>query len=218
MFSESKLSLQLMNLCLSTALKISFLAAQSYDFVQEVYSDFYSSENAGVVAVRITDAIALAEGGGVVSDDRPRISLDEYKSWFLGLQPEAIGPMLHNLVSEPAEYKGEDGRKSPDEMLKLQQVSIHQCFRWMSEAELVNPESYRDQTPNRVQRQFEESVIRMNTHGAKPEGDSLLVARNNIARLDEFMGKQIVEPADQRRLKQYQTLLKKFSLHIWEKA
>ena len=210
----------LMNLCLSTALNISFLAAQSYDFVQKVYDDFYSSENAGVVAVSITEAIEIAEGTRVVSDDRPRVSLEEYKSWFLGLQPEAIGPMLHNLVSEPVEYEGEDDReqRSEDEMLKLQQISILQCLRWINDSELVRPESYRGATPNRIQRQFEESVTRMNTHGTSPEGDPRTVARNNVSRLDEFMGRDLISRIDHDRVDEYRILRKKFSLHLWEQA
>ncbi|KEF30958.1 hypothetical protein D777_02111 [Marinobacter nitratireducens] len=210
----------LMNLCLSTALKISFLAAQSYDFVQKVYDDFYSSENAGVVAVRIHEAIEIAEGRLIPTDDVPRVTLNEYKSWFLGLQPEAIGPMLHNLVSEPVEFEGDDGQepKTAEEMLKLQQISILQCLRWINDSELVRPESYRGATPNRIQRQFEESVTRMNTHGTKPEGDPRTVARNNVARLDEFMGRDIVQPIDNRRFQGYRTLRKKFSLHLWEQV
>ena len=208
----------LMNLCLSTALKISFMAAQGYDFVEELYDNFYSSENAGVVAVSISDAVEIAEGGRIVADDRPRISLEEYKSWFLGLQPEAIGPLLHNLVSEPVECVGYDRRRSAGEMLKLQQISILQCLRWMESAEMVNPESYRGSVPNRIQRQFEEAVTRMNTHGVKPEHDLLVVARNNVARMDEFMGRDLVAGPERIRFDEYSMLRKKFSYHLWEQV
>ena len=208
----------LMNLCLSTALKISFMAAQGYDFVEELYDNFYSSENAGVVAVRIFEAIEIANGRMMPGGTIPRVSLEEYKSWFLGLQPEAIGPMLHNLVSEPVEYVGEDGRRSASGMLKLQQISVLQCLTWMESAEMVNPESYRGRGPNRIQRQFEESVTRMNTHGAKPEGDMLIVARNNVARMDEFMGRGLASRADHELFNKYTTLRKKFSFHLWEQA
>jgi len=210
----------LMNLCLSTALKISFLAAQSYDFVQEVYTDFYSSENAGVVAVRINDAIEVSESGLTPSGDVPRVTLEEYKSWFLGLQPEAIGPMLYNLVSEPVEFEGESDQddRSEKEMLKIQQIAVLQCLRWMSESERIQPESYRGATPNRIQRQFEESVTRMNIHGKRPEGDPLLVARNNVAKLDEFMNRDLRSRDDDGRYDEYQKLRKKFSIHIWRQA
>lgn len=109
----------LTNLFLSSALNISFLAAQTYDFVEEIYRDFNSGKNAGIIATSITEAIEINEGTRVVSDDRPRVSLDLYRSWFLGLQPEAIGPMLHNLVSEPVTFRGREGEesKSADEML-----------------------------------------------------------------------------------------------------
>lgn len=109
----------LTNLFLSSALNISFLATQTYDFVEEIYRDFNSGKNAGIIATSITEAIEINEGTRVVSDDRPRVSLDSYRSWFSGLQPEAIGPMLHNLVSEPVTFRGREGEesKSADEML-----------------------------------------------------------------------------------------------------
>lgn len=205
----------LMNLRLSAALNISFLAAQSYDFVQRVYRDFHSSENAGIVAMSISEAVEIAESTHVVSDDRPRVSLEEYKSWFLGLQPEAIGPMLHHLVAEPVEFEGPDGeRKSSEEMLKRQQISILQCLEWIAESELAQPESYRGVIPNRIQRQFEESVTRMNAQGSKLTEDSLQIARGNLGRLDRFMARGLASPVDSRRLKAYKALRKKFSLHL----
>ncbi|MEH6355559.1 MAG: hypothetical protein V7760_05980, partial [Marinobacter sp.] len=115
----------LTNLFLSSALNISFLAAQTYDFVEEIYRDFNSGKNAGIVAVRITEAIDIAEGRIMPTNDIARVTLNEYRSWFLGLQPEAIGPMLHNLVSEPVAFEAGDERerRSPEEILKLQQIS-----------------------------------------------------------------------------------------------
>ena len=67
-----------------------------------------------------------------------------YQEWIRGLQPEAIGPLLHNLVSEPVPFEGEDGSepKSEEEMLRLQQSTILQCLRWMDEAEDLSIESY----------------------------------------------------------------------------
>ena len=84
-------------------------------------------------------------------------------------------------------------------MLKIQQIAVLQCLRWMSESERIQPESYRGATPNRIQRQFEESVTRMNIHGKRPEGDPLLVARNNVAKLDEFMNRDLRSRDDDGR-------------------
>jgi len=206
-----------MTLHLSAALSMSFLAAQSYEFVKTVYDDFYESENAGMVAVSISEAIQIANGEREVSDDRPRVSLEEYRSWFLGLQPEAIGPMLHHLVSEPVEFEGNGDRdqRNENQMLKLQQISILQCLEWMGESELVQPESYRGVRPNRIQRQFEESVTRMNSRGTKPIEGSLELARNNVARLDEFMKMDLFQPGYYERHAEYKRLRKKFSLHIF---
>lgn len=206
----------LMNLRLSAALSISFLAAQSYDFVETVYRNFHSSENAGIVAVRITEALDIAEGKSVPTDDVPRVTLDEYRSWFMGLQPEAIGPMLHNLVAEPVEFEGRNQQedRSKNDMLKLQQISILQCLEWIGESELVHLESYRGEKPNRIQRQFEESVTRMNAQGTKPTEDPVQTARENLVRLDEFMGRSLFEPSDNERFYEYKKLRRKFSLHL----
>lgn len=86
----------------------------------------------------------------------------------------------------------------------------------MNEAEDLLTESYRGAEPNRVQRQFEESVIRMNTHGKKPEGDLILVARNNVARLDEFMGRGLKFREDEIRYEEYQRVRSKLDVHIWK--
>lgn len=60
-------------------------------------------------------------------------NLDQFRAfqeWFKGLQPEAIGPLFHNLISEPIECEGPDGRRrSPNQMLKTQQNAILQCNR-----------------------------------------------------------------------------------------
>jgi len=154
----------------------------------------------------------------VVSDDRPRVSLDSYRSWFLGLQPEAIGPMLHNLVSEPVAFEGEgdEESKTKNQMLKLQQTSILQCLKWMNESELILPESYRGSKPNRIQRQFEKSTARMNTQGVKPKKNSIVAVRNNIARLDEFMGRKRSTLLEIKTFRKYTTLRNKFSMHLKE--
>jgi hypothetical protein len=99
-------------------------------------------------------------------------------------------------------------------MLKLQQISILQCLEWMGESELVHPESYRGVTPNRIQRQFEESVTRMNSRGTKPVEGSWQFARDNVARLDDFMERGMTRRIDNERFQDYSKLRKKFSLHL----
>ncbi|KXO07034.1 MULTISPECIES: hypothetical protein [Marinobacter] len=199
-------------LSLTTALDASFFAARQLTFVQKVFDSINQSERAGMVALRIDRAMEEA------AKDQNGKTAVSYQEWFRGLQPEAIGPLLHNLVSEPVPYEGEDGSepKSEEEMLRLQQSTILQCLRWMNEAEDLLTESYRGAEPNRVQRQFEESVIRMNTHGKKPEGDLILVARNNVARLDEFMGRGLKFREDEIRYEEYQRVRSKLDVHIWK--
>ena len=56
----------------------------------------------------------------------------------------------------------------------------------------------------------------MNTHGKKPEGDLILVARNNVARLDEFMGRGLKFREDEIRYEEYQRVRSKLDVHIWK--
>jgi hypothetical protein len=173
-----------------------------------------------MVAMTISVAVEVANGETEFADDRPRVSLEEYKSWFLGLQPEAMGPMLHHLLAEPVGLDGNDiwDQQTADEMLKRQQISILQCLEWMAESEFVQPESYRGVMPNRIQRQFEESVTRMNSRGTKPVDGSLQFARNNVARLNEFMGQRLNRDIDKLRFQKFEKLRRKFSLHLLEQV
>ncbi|MCL1479790.1 MAG: hypothetical protein MH219_20840, partial [Marinobacter sp.] len=114
------------------------------------------------------------------------------------------------------ETKNRNERRTPEEMLELQQISILQCLRWISESERTLLESYRGSKPNRIQRQFEESMIRMNTQGVKATDDFSSVAKNNLARLDSFMSRDILRPVTNERFQEYRSLYAKFSLHIRE--
>jgi hypothetical protein len=88
----------------------------------------------------------------------------------------------------------------------------------MAESEFVQPESYRGVMPNRIQRQFEESVTRMNSRGTKPVDGSLQFARNNVARLNEFMGQRLNRDIDKLRFQKFEKLRRKFSLHLLEQV
>ncbi|WP_309043512.1 hypothetical protein [Marinobacter sediminicola] len=109
---------------LTTALDASFFAARRLSFVQEVFDSINTSARAGMVALRIARA---AEAGN-------NEKAAGYQQWFRGLQPEAIGPLLHNLVSEPARYEGDDDSepKTAEQMLREQQSAILQCLKWMN--------------------------------------------------------------------------------------
>lgn len=202
---------------LITALDATFFAARQYRFVQEVFDSINQSERAGLVALKIAQA---AEEAAEAEKAKDREKVAGYQQWFRGLQPEAIGPLLHNLVSEPARYEGDDDSepKSVEEMLRVQQSTILQCLEWMSKGEDTLADSYRGAEPNRAQRQFEESVTRMNAQGKKPPENLILVARNNVARLDEFMGRGLISRDDDLRNYAYQNLRKKLDVHIWKGA
>lgn len=232
----------IMQIHLSTALSFAFLTGLAYDKLEEMGRNWDRDERAGELALRIAKAIDIENEDDEPTDDEPRVTFQEYQSWFQGLQPEAIGPMLHTLVAEPVAIKGKSGDEDRSELqvLKLQQRSILQCLRWMTAAELVKVESYRAPTPNRIQRQFEEALTRMNTQGVKKSQDdeysmpwavggvslatpaALALAQNdgknaaqrNLKRLDDFMARNIIDLDDERMNKAYMTVRRKLSLHL----
>jgi hypothetical protein len=159
--------------------------------------------------------------------------------------------MLHTLVAEPVEMEAEAGRepKSEIDVLKLQQRSILQCLQWMTARDWEcrpwmtaedwgTPESYRGPTPNRIQRQFEEALTRMNTQGVKEKdegfgwgdlvewvslsapsaSDGKQAAKANLKRLDAFMARSITEFEDRTRMAEYQAIKRKLSRHLLDQV
>ncbi|MDI9243997.1 hypothetical protein [Marinobacter sp. CHS3-4] len=241
----------LIQIHLSTALSFAFLTGLAYDKLEEMGRNWDRGERAGEISLRIVRAVDIYNGDAEATDDEPLVTYDEYQDWFQGLQPEAIGPMLHTLVAEPVAIEGEKGRepKSRVQVLKLQQRSILQCLKWMTardwecgpgwtSEDYVAPESYRGASPNRIQRQFEEALTRMNTQGVKEKDDGLgwddfeewvslsapstsdckQAAKANLKRLDEFMARSVITPEDARIHKAYESIRRKLSRHLLDQV
>ncbi|WP_123634603.1 hypothetical protein [Marinobacter sp. R17] len=190
-------------LFLTTGLSLTFLAMRGYDFVETAFRKLNASERAGLVAWRLTGG----NGSQGLSDD-------EYRAWFQRLQPEAIGPLLNHLVSEPEAIDTPDGqRKSETEVLQMQQEAIVNCLTWMKDAEQTKPESYRQAKPNTIQKQFEKSLKRMNMQGTKPTEDVGEMVRESLGKLDQFMqGGNTPESA--RSNQDYRAIRQKLAYHI----
>jgi hypothetical protein len=241
----------IIQLRLSTALSFAFLTGLAYDKLEEMGRNWDRGERAGEIATRIIRAVDIENGDVDPADDEPEVTFQEYQSWFQGLQPEAIGPMLHTLVAEPVAIEGEKGRepKSKIQVLKLQQRSIFQCLQWMTARDWEcrpwmtaedwgTPESYRGPTPNRIQRQFEEALTRMNTQGVKERDDGFgwddlvewvslsapspaggkQAAKANLKRLDAFMARSVITPEDARIHRAYESIKRKLSRHLLDQV
>jgi hypothetical protein len=241
----------LIQIHLSTALSFAFLTGLAYDKLEEMGRNWDRGERAGEIATRIIKAVDIENGDVDPADDEPEVTFQEYQSWFQGLQPEAIGPMLHTLVAEPIEIEASGGNpyRGPLEVLKLQQRSILQCLQWMTARDWEcrpwmtaedwgTPESYRGPTPNRIQRQFEEALTRMNTQGVKEKdegfgwgdlvewvslsapsaSDGKQAAKANLKRLDAFMARSITEFEDRTRMAEYQAIKRKLSRHLLDQV
>lgn len=122
-------------------------------------------------------------------------------------------------MSDPSNYETRDGveTKTAREMLTAQQIAIFQCLAWMDGTTVASIVPKNKHKPGRAQRQFQESLIRMNPRGMilGLGSEQNLVARNNIARLDEFMGKDLVSRSDRDRYRDYQLVRDQLGMHIF---
>lgn len=156
---------------------IAFYAAQTEARVNQLYDSMTNGNRASLIGYSIA---SFPNKMG-------------YKEWFAGLQPEAIGPLLHTLCSSPRSFKATDSEtataKSFDstQAIVYQQQAIGFCIEWIAQSPVK--QAFNKTQPNEAQRQFEEAVSRMNPHGVTSEEPKLDFCKN-LYRLNKFMEEQ----------------------------
>jgi hypothetical protein len=157
---------------------VAFYAAQTEARVNQLYDSMTNGNRASLIGYSIA---SFPDKMG-------------YKEWFAGLQPEAIGPLLHTLCSTPRGFKATDSSdtataKSFDstQAIMYQQQAIGFCIEWIAQSPTKQP--FNAVIPNEAQRQFEEAVSRMNRHGLTSEEPKLDFCKN-LYRLNKFMEEQ----------------------------
>ncbi|WED22869.1 hypothetical protein L3Q72_05605 [Vibrio sp. JC009] len=165
---------------LFTQLNVGSLLAYGKDKLDTLISFFDRSERAGMVAHIFNTA-----------------DQELLRQWVLLLPPEALGPLLDTLVSEPEELKipssgGGTDEYSIVEVHAWQQMAIAKIVLWLYLDAERSGGCYPAKQPEKIhasQRQLEEAVIRMNRNSKAPEEYAMKVWEFtlNQHRLLDFM-------------------------------
>ncbi|RLK46780.1 hypothetical protein DFR31_2486 [Alkalispirillum mobile] len=120
-------------------------------------------------------------------------------AWVRQLPPEALGPLLDTLTSEPRAFMVEvkhDGRKQvqrfgPEQALAFHQQAILNCLQWIvsgvGEGVYGPKRFFLADDPNPAQKLFEKAVIRMGRDGRPTSESNAEAYTENRERLDTFM-------------------------------
>lgn len=143
----------------SIGFDVVFLYARGYAHVKELYEIFTNGGRGGQIAYTL-----------ITSKQQ-----DTIKNWILNLQPNALGPLLMALTSDPRPFlpPQEENEIKYENALLYQQQAIERCLNWIS-------------VKNNACKHFEESVIRMNRDGVKPLKHGQAYCENKL-KLDLFM-------------------------------
>ncbi|MGQ0334832.1 hypothetical protein [Halomonas elongata] len=169
---------QLTYLATTTLLDVGLLAARGRDGIRRLYNQLTQSDRAGMVAYVIVRR---------TGSDREQLA-----AWIQHLPPEALGPLLNVLATQPSLWSYIKGDEY-DDAIDLQQTAIAQCLEWIEEGQ--NEGLYRRSA---AQRLFEKAVARMSADGKYAGADNSENGSNNSAalgqaycenryRLDRFM-------------------------------
>ncbi|CEL27778.1 hypothetical protein [Pseudomonas fluorescens] len=157
--------------------KLSFLGATGIDVV-------FAYVRGYAIVKEIFDALTEGDRGGQIAYTLVQTENQKaMQEWVYNLQPQAFGPLLLALSSSPGPFTvEEDGAETQsfneDNAHLFQQQAIEQCLGWIS-------------TKPDANRQFEETIIRMNRDGARPTQAGVAYCKNKI-KLDSFMAERVL--------------------------
>ncbi len=167
----------------TTLLNVGLLAARGRTGIERIYRAMTGGQKAGPIAYVL------------VNDPRK----DELRSWVQQLSPEALGALLHLLISEPRAFeveasgRGRGGSQSfsARQALDFQQIAISNCLGWIVEGVTMSVYGaqcrFSRENPTPAQYLFTKAVVRMTADGQPSDnaGDAAYLTNRN--RLDRFM-------------------------------
>lgn len=172
-------------LAATTLLNVGLLAARGKAGIEQIYRAMTGGQNAGPIAYVITN------------DPRQ----EQMRNWVQQLTPEALGALLHLLISEPRAFEIEEpgrGRSlgsvesfNSQQALDFQQIAIANCLGWIVEGVTTGVYgslcrfSQEDPTPS--QYLFAKALIRMTEDGQPSNNYPDVAYLNNKFALDKFM-------------------------------
>ncbi|RLK46772.1 hypothetical protein DFR31_2478, partial [Alkalispirillum mobile] len=168
------------------------------------------------MASRIAHELATEEPPELRYDPEAREAhtrrVRQLRAWVRQLPPEALGPLLDTLTSQPRAFEVEvehNGRKQVQRFGREQALVFHQqailnCLQWIvsgvGEGVYGPKRTFSDEEPNPAQKLFEKAVIRMGRDG-RPTSESKHDAyEENRGRLFEFFSASSQE-GDQARFR-----------------
>jgi len=114
-------------------------------------------------------------------------------AWVRQLPPEALGPLLYTLTSEPRAFSVGDEDYSPEQALAFHQQAILNCLQWIASGVgegVYGPKRiFSADDPNPAQKLFEKAVIRMGRDGRPTSESNAEAYAENRERLDSFMSR-----------------------------
>ncbi|VXC97248.1 conserved hypothetical protein [Pseudomonas sp. 8Z] len=186
-------------ICLTTLGDVAFFAARSIDDINALYSQLTGRGNGGYIAYTLT-----------TSERRT-----DFKKWFEGLPPEAIGPLLLSLTEPPRTLNpdGTDESINPVRIRLMQQQAIELCISWMHDSARG---VFSEKIPNNAQRQYEEAITRMNPNGKKTDENPEAAFCKGLFRLMDFMDANTGSYVPRHNLdrKQFNERIARLGMHV----
>lgn len=174
--------------------RLSLLGACGID-VGLIYTfSIYSADLIG----NLYEAMTSGGKGGVIAHTlNARRHQSVLREWIIDAPPEALGPLLMTLLSEPRAFEIEVTIETPSGKEKsfesytqteshlLQQQAIELILRW-----ILNNAQQAGTLPE-AQRQFEEACTRMNRFGTRDSNPGQSYCENRF-RMDKFMAERVM--------------------------
>ncbi|WP_460143636.1 LysM peptidoglycan-binding domain-containing protein [Pseudomonas sp. S2_C11] len=149
------------------------------------------------VVMGLYESLTRRGKGGPIADAIMNYkNQSELEEWIINAIPNALGPLLRTLISQPEEFKittaspennsiSDKGRTySQSEGHVLQQKAIERILRW-----IVN-NAKKTNTIDKAQRQFELACMSMNEFGIKEQAGEQEYCKNRMS-LDTFMAESV---------------------------
>ncbi|RLK48883.1 hypothetical protein DFR31_1999 [Alkalispirillum mobile] len=154
------------------------------------------------MASRIAHELATEEPPELRYDPEAREAhtrrAQQLRAWVRQLPPEALGPLLDTLTSEPRAFEVEGRQYNADESRRFHQQAILNCLQWIvsgvGDGVYGSKRTFSADDPNPAQKLFEKAVIRMGRDGRPTSEANAEAYAANRERLDTFMAGGDVTP------------------------
>ncbi|ABI55619.1 hypothetical protein ACN2MM_01810 [Alkalilimnicola ehrlichii MLHE-1] len=117
--------------------------------------------------------------------------VQQLRAWVRQLPPEALGPLLYTLTSQPQAFEVEENQYNVEQARGFHQRAILNCLQWIVSGVLAGVygprREFSAEHPNPAQKLFEKAVVRMARDGQPTDESRAKAYAENRQRLDGFM-------------------------------